>query len=392
MDQRRLLGIVRFYDAEKGFGFIDTNGYGIDAPDSETKSEHIELFFSYRDLPRSTDIASGKWVSFVYEKGDGNKRDYARKIMFVDYSKEEFDLALNYVDAYSRLIVIETQYNTWNHRSQKRMKSIKILSSFILGSLKDKRNRQHVLDSLLTAYATKSLNVPELLLDLYYQPNHDNVLNIFLIPSGEGLYVKDRIILDSLLGEFSVLLFHQIHDSCSAIAVYLSNFIKHLGKKGIEILRPELLSCFDGTSGANRTREQVSLTSFLYQMPVDSFRVLFGSHDISLSPFLRNLVYQKLNDASFLLNDSMIEYWNSLASENKYPFTFQYQTGASIPEEVGLFISRSDKSNDLLRLWGFVSSSVSECFTTIKDRSVCYSPILLQNLYFIQKFFSLLIN
>lgn len=103
MQQKRLLGIVRFFDPIKGFGFIDTNGYGIDPPSSQSVSEHIELFFSYRDVGYCS-VMAGQWVSFVYKKSEGHKRGRAKSIKDIDFSEDDINLALHYKEPYSYIL------------------------------------------------------------------------------------------------------------------------------------------------------------------------------------------------------------------------------------------------------------------------------------------------
>lgn len=48
---KRCLGIIRFWDESRSFGFIDTNLYGIeDVANNTTTSQGVELYFNYRDI------------------------------------------------------------------------------------------------------------------------------------------------------------------------------------------------------------------------------------------------------------------------------------------------------------------------------------------------------
>lgn len=87
--ENRLIGVVRFYDSNKGFGFIETNGLGIDDAFSCNTSNSVELFFSYRDLSSDVQIRDGIWVSFLYKKEVGKKRDHALLVKPLLYTREE---------------------------------------------------------------------------------------------------------------------------------------------------------------------------------------------------------------------------------------------------------------------------------------------------------------
>ena len=105
INDKRLLGIVRFYNSVRGFGFIDTNGYGIDNPKSEKKTTNKELFFSHKDIVSADSLYyfEGELVTFSYKKSTEQKRDYAKRVRLFQYSKEEFLLAMEYLGNYSTI-------------------------------------------------------------------------------------------------------------------------------------------------------------------------------------------------------------------------------------------------------------------------------------------------
>ena len=196
MQHKRLLGIVRFFDPVKGFGFIDTNGYGIDPPSSQSASEHIELFFSYRDVGYSS-VMAGQWVSFVYIKNEGHKRDRARSIKDVTYSEDDFILALQYKGPYSSIpspvrrneIIVknvvdsftDVLFFTWSHHldytsvtylsnvvrhlDENGMDALRdVLSSFYNSEINDSDSgRRETIDYLLD-------NIPKDCFDLLFKP------------------------------------------------------------------------------------------------------------------------------------------------------------------------------------------------------------------------------
>ena len=88
INDKRLLGIVRFYNSVRGFGFIDTNGYGIDNPKSEKKTTNKELFFSHKDIVSADSLYyfEGELVTFSYKKSTEQKRDYAKRVRLFQYS------------------------------------------------------------------------------------------------------------------------------------------------------------------------------------------------------------------------------------------------------------------------------------------------------------------
>lgn len=137
--ENRLLGVVRFYDEDRGFGFIDTNGYGIDSLGQENYSESVELFFGERDFRGF--VCANEWVTFVYKKANGKKRDYAKYIRPMRNTIEDLQLALNYHGPYGKMSVGESRAD------------INVLASVLSRSLIKKGNTfQLTYDVLIEAY------------------------------------------------------------------------------------------------------------------------------------------------------------------------------------------------------------------------------------------------
>ena len=307
MRQKRLLGIVRFFDPIKGFGFIDTNGYGIDPPSSQSISEHIELFFSYRDIGYCS-VMAGQWVSFVYRKNEGHKRDRAKSIKDIDFSEDDFILALHYKEPYSS-----------------------ILSPV-------RRNKMTV------------KNVVDTFTDVLYNT------------------WRDRMDYTSV--------------------TYLSNVIRRLDENGRDALR-DVLSSLYKTEIDQSNLDRGTIDYLLESIPEDCFDLLFKPGCGHLFPELRILAYHRQRDPAWLLDESMIIWWNALSDYYSGPFYPLINRGVSVPKEIGNYIAESEKSSDSLLLWGFIMTKVPECFFRIKDRSVCYSSSRLSDTYFLERFLRL---
>lgn len=89
----RLLGIVKFFDSFKGFGFIITNKYI-----SQTSTCEIEgIYVNESNIIESSRLSDNQWVSF--EKKKGKRGVYADNVKTVTFEEEDILLSLNYTDA-----------------------------------------------------------------------------------------------------------------------------------------------------------------------------------------------------------------------------------------------------------------------------------------------------
>lgn len=88
----RHLGIVKFYDSFKGFGFIITNKYI-----SQTSTCEIEsIYVNESNIKGSSGLRDNQWVSF--EKKKGKRGVYADNVEIVTFDEEDLLLSLKYTD------------------------------------------------------------------------------------------------------------------------------------------------------------------------------------------------------------------------------------------------------------------------------------------------------
>ncbi len=89
----RQLGLVKFFDSFKGFGFIITNKYI-----SQTTTCEIEsIYVNSSNIIDSSNLRDNQWVSF--EKKKGKRGVYADKVKIVTFGEEDLLLSLKYTDA-----------------------------------------------------------------------------------------------------------------------------------------------------------------------------------------------------------------------------------------------------------------------------------------------------
>lgn len=345
--ENRLLGVVRFYDEDRGFGFIDTNGYGIDSLGQENYSESVELFFCERDFRGF--VCANEWVTFVYKKANGKKRDYAKYIRPMRNTIEDLQLALNYHGPYGKMSVGESRAD------------INVLASVLSRSLIKKGNTfQLTYDVLIEAYKRQFLSHVILL-------QYPKLSGLFISPEVFSIEVRDLSSHNALLYDYSLQLLDEIvfkntvkewgqFDKC----------VLHLSEKGLESLRERI--------NLYRLKNQWQVLYFWRNVPIDSFkRLIIGVQP--LSPELRIIAYEKTLDVSFLRHDSMIEFWNKSAcnlpmDSHSYTTSRDNHNDIRIPSGVVDYIVNSALSNDYLLLVVFIQSANPICYQAIKDKSI----------------------
>ena len=329
--ERRLLGIVRFYDQDRGFGFIDTNGYGIDKPDSVNKVVDKELFFCYRDIKSDLPFLfyEGVWVTFVYKKSYEQKRDFAKQVKLLRHNRNEFSLALQYQGIYASILGHD------------------VIKSIAEELLEENRETTFVLGSLFQLYENRV---------------RDNGFDSFVLQ-----YFGQGVVFDLLFDEATIEVISP------DISVY-GSIIFHLSVAFFDINNPTLFSrCIprltaEGTVDirdyiCSRFSTHDFSKSFLRKIPIDVICLLFQSDSSSYPAEISMIVYERCKDSSFLLHDSLIEYWNehglSLVS--------------GIPGSVADYIATSPLSSEKLLLETFLKTSNQKCLIRVKDLSIFYT-------------------
>lgn len=376
-NSNRLLGIVRFYDEYKQFGFIDTNGYGIDEDNTLEKSNSIELYFSARDLIPGTFIFEGDWVSFIYERCTKKKRDHARQVRQLQYTIEEFSLAILYRDDYSRIFSRMEHHRTY---------SADVITTFSSNYLLEKKSdKQALFDSLISAYSKNLIDLPNI------AQESSVVLSFVLNSSQEDIKIKDRCAYELCIINLAILEYNKLRDilnSQSSLTIpwgnTFNNCLRITHGHGISRICDAIYSTLDSKV----------FNSLMHYLSSDVCNLLFSADDVSLRPEWREqLFYYKHKDVSILLQDTMIDYWNEHAKSTP-GWTLPgstYYSYYTIPRNdlkaIGDFISTSNHSSNYLLFEAFIDYSMPSCIRSLKDFSFIESWLPIKSDSFLKKFF-----
>ena len=378
--ENRLIGVVRFYDSNKGFGFIETNGLGIDDACSCNTSNSVELFFSYRDLSSNVQIKDGNWVSFLYKKEVGKKRDHALRVKPLLYTRDENVLVQRYLGAYAKIFYSDDV-------------RLDVLLDFVTHVIHRAENgRQFAFDMLMEAFSNDKSDIINRLIYMDY------VLDIIVHPEDNNIIVKEDEIYHSFLTQLSIGLFDRCLEffrSSPSGNKSLFLFISCLGslkEEGLSFLCKYIVQAIESISDYQLFYNPI-LHFLETQLPIHSFSLLFENYQGEMPPSLRILVFKRLGKESVLLHDSILEYFNWILSPGSASILYSLFGGRShprysdeFPVKLEEFISLSPSANDYLLLYTFVMTSNSSVFERIKDKSICYTWLPNQDNEFIQKF------
>lgn len=378
--ENRLIGVVRFYDSNKGFGFIETNGLGIDDAFSCNTSNSVELFFSYRDLSSDVQIRDGIWVSFLYKKEVGKKRDHALLVKPLLYTREENVYVQRYLGAYAKIFYTADV-------------KLDVLLDFVTHVIHHAENgRQFAFDMLMEAFSNDKSDIINRLIYLDY------VLDIIVHPGDNNIIVKEEDIYYSFLTQLSIGLFDRCLESFrgspsgnKSLSLFIS-CSKSLKEEGLSFLCNYIVQAIESISDYQLFYNPI-LHFLETQLPIHSFSLLFENYQGEMPPSLRILVFKRLGKESVLLHDSILDYFNWILSPGSASILYSLFGSRSHPRysdefpiKLEEFIYLSPSSNDYLLLYTFVMTSNSSVFERIKDKSICYTWLPNQDNEFIQKF------
>lgn len=100
--EQRLIGIIKFYDDDKGFGYLVTNNKGINNTRG-IESEIKEIFVHSSGVVRGYTPYDGHWVTFT--KGKDRRGGLAAKnLSKLEFDKESIMQALKYRGSYAKIL------------------------------------------------------------------------------------------------------------------------------------------------------------------------------------------------------------------------------------------------------------------------------------------------
>lgn len=366
MEQQRLIGVITFIDYDKGFGFLSTNGYGIDIIDLNDK---IQLYFKISSLENPEYIFEGDWVTFNLQKNNDSKhkRDNAINIRLINFNKADYQLSLQYRGIYANIFVR------------------------LASSMQDESFNSNVTLSITNLFIehSKCQIVVNTLADFYQGSDDDTRADIINALSNSAEIQK--ILIES---EWSYGLMEDINRNTILIdlALYylnkydIRNFSKYVSAFTNGCIRQLAAPCIIMLSERIK-----NIKWFFSNLSNDVIEKLFKSGGFNSSPEFRDIVFRKFNAVSVILNDSVIKKWNILSENDEEDLhrLWSLSPYTKYISEIGTYIAESQNASEYLKLISFVEIKNIDSLLNIKDYNFCPAWVAKQSDRFISEFIRL---
>ena len=288
------IGIVRFYDSIKQFGFIDTNMFGKSNSVITCGGRH--LYFRKKDFRENEVLNAGDWVTFrIFETPEG-KNDNARYIRKVSTLKNDFALAMQYTSPYSTIV-----NENWRHLYD--VSSYDIKKSIMEIFIQTTNGKQIVFDYVIDTLASENANE-----ELKHLFANGVCFELLINPTGHGIIVAD---------------YEKYEYALSGAALIKIDEFQHRTTKigdgdGVDIIS-DFMQCVEiATEIALRDlgiKLSIMLASdpndtrlFLRRLPNNTIRRLLVNHCVNAET--RLYLFSVLKDPKFLYDNSVVEYLN----------------------------------------------------------------------------------
>ena len=366
MTQQRLIGVITYIDYDKGFGFLSTNGYGIDKDDLNDK---IQLYFKISSLENPEYIFEGDWVTFIFKKNysSKHKRDNAISIRLINFDNADYLLSLQYRGLYANIFVrLASSMQSFNSNV-----SLSITNLFIEHS-----KYQIVVNTLTNFYQVSD---DETRSDIINALSNSAKIQKLLLDSEWGSDLIENINRNTILIDMALCYINK-YDAI--------NFSKFVYAFNYDCIRQLAMPCITMLSEGNN-----NVNMFFSNLGNDVIEKLFKSDGFNLSPEFRDIVFRKLNDVSVILDDSVIRKWNTLSENDEENL---HRLWSSSPynkylSQIAKYISNSQIASDYLKFTTFVEAKNTDCLLNIQDKdyNFCLDWIARQSDRFISEYFGL---
>lgn len=120
--ERQYIGVIKFYDSNKGFGFIASNNCGMDSPVYEQ-----DFYVDSSSFLEESAKSDRRLVVFQWEAQTRGRRRAIKVRNYSSKSEEDLELALSYYGDYEFVQLKEQRINMFNHLGVKRPQMLPLL-------------------------------------------------------------------------------------------------------------------------------------------------------------------------------------------------------------------------------------------------------------------------
>ena len=344
------IGFVTAFKEDEGYGFIVTNGQGIDGTGHQTRIR--EVFFHINDWQGGQSFFVGDAVKFALQRKKSG-RAKALNISLLDISSETYNIGKKYIGGYSHVIgTIKRDYITKDFQ--------KVIPDFFLSS---EQGKAIVLRSLVEEIKSNE----EKSVKLY---------SIFIAKDSrlKELMTEAPILLSS---EEDLAILRTIYKAqfTNALQDYnADDFIESVGLLGFDECKNEIWAFVNDKMSSEKTK----CVKFLDSLTQETIEEYFSSDDYHPNAEVRQYLARKTQSVSWMKHPCVISKWNtSLAKNQSLSSLFKEikSIGENVINEFSLYIAECPISSDKLKWSTFLEYGIIDCYNKIGDKQACVKTL-----------------
>ncbi len=354
------IGFVTAFKEDEGYGFIVTNGQGIDGTGQKTRIR--EVFFHINDWQGDKSFSVGDAVKFALQRKN-NDRAKALNISLLDVSSETYNIGEKYIGDYSHVIgTVKRDYITKDFQ--------KVIHDLFLSSEEGK------------AIVLRSL-VEEM------KANEEKSAKLY------SLFIAKDSRLKELAKEAPVLLSSK-EDLASLRTIYKSqftnalqdyntdDFIEYVNLLGVNECKNEIWAFVNDKMSSNKTK----CVRFLDALPQDIIVKYLSSKDFHPNAGVRQYLARKTQSVSWLKHPCVISEWNASLARNESLSSLFIEIkniGESVINDFSQYIAECPISSDKLKWNTFLEYGNIDCYYKIGNKQTCvktledFQPLFVKN-------------
>ena len=338
------MGFVVFFKEEEGFGFIVTNGYGIDTSSNATRIR--EVFFHVSDWVGESNPAVGDFVVFALNSSK-NEKLKALNISKVSLTSEAYSIGKHYIKYYSHIIgTIKREYITRDFQ--------KTIHDFFLSSTEGKSIVLKALvddmklvepesSSVISSYITKDARIKDLIKEASS-----------ILTSEDDLAVLQSI--------YKAQFYHALQN------YIVSDFNEAVSLLGFDLCKKEFWAFIN----EKMLNAKIQCRKFLDEISKETILEYFSDTTFHPNVSVRQYLSQRTQSVAWLKHPSVITEWNQALTERHQPISSLVNEISSLGEDnlsnFAQFIADSPLSSDLLKWNMFLEVGNNDCYQTIVDK------------------------
>ena len=343
------MGFVTAFKEDKGYGFIVTNGQGIDASGHKTRIR--EVFFHINDWQGDKTFSVGTAVKFALQRKNTDKAK-ALNISLLDISSETYNIGKRYVGDYSHVIcTVKCDYITKDFQ--------KIIHDLFLST---EEGKAIVLRSLVEEMKSED---PAKSYSLFIAKD-SRIKNLLKEASALLTSEEELKVLQSI---------YKAQFTSSLQNYNADDFIEAVDILGFDECKHEVWTFINDKMSS----DNVNCEKFLDALPNESVIEFLTSKDFHPNAAVRQYLARKTQSVSWIKHPCVISEWNISIAEEETTLVSLVKGIESIGEDAIndflKYIADSIISSDALKWNIFLEYGKIDCYNKIGEKQTYVSKI-----------------